>query len=146
MCVHAAIIAKLCYSNKQHFANASRHSNEMIKKSINTVLALNLAYFMREKKLTQAALSDLSKVGQTTISLYLAPERRAPGKTGKVPSAKLSEVESLASALDVEVWELLRPFTEKERQAYKHIESAFKAMSQNQTTETKPIKSPEKAA
>lgn len=101
----------------------------MSNKSINSVLAVNLAYFMKEKKLTQAGLSDLSKVGQTTISLYLSPERRSPSKSGKLPSAKLSEVESLAQALNVEVWELLRPFSDQEREAYKHIESAFKAMS-----------------
>lgn len=47
--------------------------------------------------------------GQTTISLYLSPDRRKPGKDGKAGSAKLTEVEMLARALEVEPWELLRP-------------------------------------
>ncbi|ETF00946.1 hypothetical protein W822_20100 [Advenella kashmirensis W13003] len=101
----------------------------MNKKPINIVLAENLAHFMSQRKLTQKGLSALSDVGQTTISLYLNPERRQTSKSGKMPSAKLSEVESLALALEVDVWELLRPFTEQERIAYKHLEAAYKAMS-----------------
>jgi hypothetical protein len=49
------------------------------------------------------------RCGQTTISLYLSPDRRKPGKDGKAGSAKLTEVEMLARALEVEPWELLRP-------------------------------------
>lgn len=109
----------------------------MSKKPINDILADNLAYFMSKKGLTQAALSKLSGVGQTTIGLYLTPERRQPGKTGKIPSAKLSEVESLANALDVDVWEMLRPFTEQERTAYKHLEAAYKAMAMPEADDTK---------
>lgn len=81
----------------------------MGKKPINDVLAENLAYYMHEKKLTQSSLAKLSGVGQTTISLYLRPDARQPSASGKLPSAKLSEVESLAEALGVNVWELVRP-------------------------------------
>lgn len=84
---------------------------------------------MTAKSLTQKALAERSGVGQTTVSLYLNPQRRQPGKSGKVPSAKLSEVESLAGALDVEIWELLRDFTPEQRTAYKHIEAAFMGMN-----------------
>ena len=57
----------------------------------------------------QASLAKLSGIGQTTISLYLNPGRRQPSKSGKVPSAKFGEVETLAEVLGVEPWDLLRP-------------------------------------
>ncbi|MEN4918240.1 S24 family peptidase [Achromobacter spanius] len=81
----------------------------MSRPSLNEVLAANLARLMEQKGWKQAALAKQSGVGQTTISLYLSPERRQPSKSGKLPSAKLSEVESLALAVGVEPWELLKP-------------------------------------
>lgn len=76
---------------------------------INQVLADNLSRLMRERELTQMALAAKAGMGQTTVSLYLSPERRAAGKSGKEPSAKLSEVQRLADALGVELWRLLQP-------------------------------------
>ncbi len=124
-------VAKLCYCLKQHFATKSRDTRSMEKKPINDVLAANLAHFMQARGLTQKALEGLSGVGQTTISLYLHPDRRAPGKSGKVPSAKLSEVESLANALDIEVWQLLRSLTPSEREAYEQIENAYLSLKRS---------------
>lgn len=77
--------------------------------SINQVLANNLARHMEDKELTQMALAGKAKMGQTTVSLYLNPDRRTPGKSGKEPSAKLAEVQRLADALGTELWQLLRP-------------------------------------
>lgn len=99
------------------------HTADMKEKQINEVLASNLAHFMGKRQLSQKALASRSGVAQTTISLYLDPTRRKPGATGKVPSAKLSEVEMLASALSVEVWELLRNLTAEEREVYDQLES-----------------------
>lgn len=112
----------------------------MQKKPINDVLAENLQHFMQEKSLTQTAIASSSGIGQTTVSLYLHPERRAPGKSGKIPSAKLSEVESLADALGVEVWELLRPLTPAQRAAYKQIEMAYKNLSGQEVQQVAPEK------
>jgi hypothetical protein len=70
----------------------------MAKKTLNQILADNLKTRMGEVW-TQASLSAASKVAQTTISLYLSPDRRKASATGKAPSAKLSEVEKLAAAL-----------------------------------------------
>lgn len=124
---HVQILAKYCYYRKQHFAIDSNNTNAMMKKPINDVLAENLAYFMGEKKLTQMALSKNSGVAQTTISLYLTPGRRQTGKAGKEPSAKLGEVEQIANALNVDVWELLRSFSsDDERKAYTLLEQAYK--------------------
>ncbi|WP_260481716.1 XRE family transcriptional regulator [Bordetella hinzii] len=81
----------------------------MSKPTLNEILAANLALLMDRKGLKQASLATLSGVGQTTISLYLNPSRRQPSKSGKVPSAKFSEVEALADALGVAPWDLLRP-------------------------------------
>ncbi|WP_429942000.1 XRE family transcriptional regulator [Achromobacter xylosoxidans] len=81
----------------------------MSRPTLNETLAANLARLMDRRGWTQAALAKQSGVGQTTISLYLNPERRQPSKSGKIPSAKLTEVESLANAVGVEPWELLKP-------------------------------------
>jgi len=59
----------------------------MPESSLNQILADNLALHMEKK----------------------GPDRRKPGKDGKAGSAKLTEVEMLARALEVEPWELLRP-------------------------------------
>ena len=79
--------------------------------SINLVLAENLARFMRDKGLTQMTLAGKADMGETTVSLYLNPGRRSAGKSGKEPSAKLAEVQRLAKAIDVELWQLLQPST-----------------------------------
>lgn len=129
MRVHGSILAKLCYNGKQHFARPSDNTSGMTKRNINDVLASNLAHYMDEKGLTQSALSKTSGVAQTTISLYLDPTRRQTSKSGKQPSAKLSEVELLAQALNTEVWELLRPFSPQQRKAYKLLEQAYRQMS-----------------
>lgn len=96
---------------------------------INEVLATNLKHFMDLKGWTQPMLSKRSGVPQTTISLYLKPENRKPSAKGKAPSATLAHIDKLAAALDVPVWELLRAFTPKEREAYRQIEQAFRLLS-----------------
>lgn len=128
MCAHEQILAKLCYDYKQHFAYGCAETVHMSKKPINDVLAENLAHFMGERGLSQAALAEASKVAQTTVSLYLNPSRRQPSKSGKIPSAKLGEVESLANGLGVDLWELLRPMTPAQRTAYKKLEDVFKSL------------------
>lgn len=81
----------------------------MYKSPLNHALAENLAYHMAKRGLKQMALAKLCGVGQTTISLYLNPERRNLGREGKAGSAKLTEVERLATALGLEPWVLLCP-------------------------------------
>ena len=95
---------------------------------INQVLADNLRHYMEKRALKQTALAQKSGVGQTTISLYLRPGQRELGAKGKAPSAKLTEVQMLADALGVEVWELLRHYQDGEREAYQGIEAAFKQL------------------
>jgi transcriptional regulator with XRE-family HTH domain len=98
----------------------------MDKLPINEVLAVNLAYFMKKRGFTQAALAARVGLAQRTIGNYLKPSlRQAESKSGKAPSAKLTEVEKIADGLEVQVWELLRPISPKERDLYKRIEDSF---------------------
>lgn len=103
---------------------------------LNQALAINLAYHMERKGLKQMALAKKCGVAQTTISNYLNPERRKLGKDGKAGSAKLTEVEMLAAALDVEPWELLRPMDGRQREVYEKIEAAYRALNAAPTTPT----------
>lgn len=98
----------------------------MAKMPINEVLAVNLAYFMKEKGFTQSSLGRKVGIAQRTIGNYLKPElRQAESKSGKAASAKLTEVEKIAEGLGVEAWELLRPITPAEREFYRQIEESF---------------------
>lgn len=101
---------------------------------INDLLAANLALFMRRRDLNQSGLAARCGVRQNTISLYLDPSKRKEGNRGKKPSGKLSEVERLAGGLGVEPWELLRGFTPSEREAYEHIEQAFRSLHPDKKT------------
>jgi transcriptional regulator with XRE-family HTH domain len=94
----------------------------MVKKRITQVLAENLDHFMRERGITQQALALKSGVGQTTISLYLRPEARKDTHSGGAASPTLAKIEALASALEVDMWELLRPLTANERDLLRRIE------------------------
>ena len=94
-------IAKLCYLHKQHFASNALQTDRMSRPSTNEILARNIDSLMKKQGMVQTVLSKRSGVAQTTISLYLNPERRQPSKTGKIPSAKLTEVEAIATALNV---------------------------------------------
>lgn len=78
-------------------------------------LAESLRYWMERRKLTQAALATKSGIGQTTISLYLRPDARDQTARGAKGSPTLANIEALASALRIDVWELLRPASHAER-------------------------------
>lgn len=84
---------------------------------------------MAEKGMNQTALAQASGVGQTTISLYLAPHRRLASKSGKAPSPKVGELAQIAAALGIESWQLMRQMTDKEREFYGQIEAAFKLLT-----------------
>lgn len=118
-----------CYSSKQHIASKVMQTGRMADVSpLNRALAGNLAHHMEKRGLTQMALAKKCGVAQTTISLYLSPERRNPGKEGKPGSAKLTEVEMLASALEVQAWELLWPLDKKQREVYEKIAASYSAL------------------
>lgn len=93
------------------------------KPQINQVLADNLRHFMAEREVKQVELARKAGMGQTTVSLYLNPQNRKAGKSGKQPSAKLADIESLANALGVQLWELLRPLTDAEREFYRSMDA-----------------------
>lgn len=70
---------------------------------------------------TQAALAAKSSIAQTTISLYLRPGARGDTTTGRAGSPTLANVEALAAALGVEVWELLMPINIAERELFRAV-------------------------
>lgn len=101
----------------------------MTAKSINAVLAANLAHFMRACGIeSQSDLAKRSGVAQRTISNYLNPDLREQGKSGKQPSAKLTEVEKIAQAMNIEAWDLLRDLNPNEREMYTRIETAYREL------------------
>lgn len=103
---------------------------ENIGKSINQVVAENLAHWMEQAGFTsQQALADKSGVSQRTIANYLKPGLRDDTSSGKEPSAKVTELAKLAAALHIEVWQLLREMTPQEREFYAHIEEAYKRLT-----------------
>ncbi len=108
-----------CYTVKQLIAKDLSDACRMTTKSINIVLAENLAYFMREKSMKQQALSERSGVAQTTISLYLNPSNRKDSASGKPKSGKLAEVEALAQGLEITVSDLLLDATPEQRKLLK---------------------------
>jgi transcriptional regulator with XRE-family HTH domain len=120
---HAPRIAKDCYSSKQPIA---RHSPSMTKNStVTETLATNLRHFMSQKGMVQTDLAKATGLGQTTISLYLNPESRKDTNKGAPPSPSLARVQLLADALDVELWELLRPLTQAQRDLIRSIDAVI---------------------
>lgn len=97
---------------------------------------------MEERGLNQVSLSKKCGISQRSISNYLKPEARAAGKTGKAPSAKLSEVELIAEGLGIEAWQLLRKMTNTERVLYSSVEKAFKEMLANANAAARVSASP----
>ena len=112
--VHEPIIAKHCDSGKQHFAPPSLDTEEVDQKPINTVVAEALDFFMGTAW-TNVSLGIAADVAESTIRNYLKPENRTTGKTGKEPSAKLTELAKLAAALGVQVSDLVTDATDEER-------------------------------
>jgi transcriptional regulator with XRE-family HTH domain len=80
---------------------------------------------MEQAEMTQTALASKAGVSQKTISNYLNPDQRAESATGKMPSPKLEELDKIARALAIPVWQLVREMSEKERKLYEHIERAY---------------------
>jgi transcriptional regulator with XRE-family HTH domain len=74
-----------------------------------------LRYWMDKRELNQAELALKSGVGQTTISLYLRPAARDDTARGTKGSPTLANIETLATALQVDVVDLLRPASRAER-------------------------------
>lgn len=142
--IHRLIVAMFCYSCKQHIARPQDESLEVDKqRSITEILAANLRHFMQQKGLKQAALATRSGMGQTTISLYLNPENRASTSSGVAAAPTLARVQSLADALGVELWELLRPLTQNQRDLLRSVEAVVAEHAGPVTapqTEPKPTK------
>ena len=131
--VHSPILVKHSSNVKEHFTSYLRHPCCMSEttSSINQILAANLAHWMGQAKLTQAALADRAGVSQKTISNYLNPEQRTEGSTGKQPSAKLTELDRVAKALGIQVWQLTREMSAGELAMYESFVRAYTELREN---------------
>lgn len=126
LAVHAPTLATFCYGSKQPIASGTRQIPCMPVSRVVETFAANLTHFMSAKGLTQAQVGAKSGLGQTTISLYTRPRaRNGDTATGKLPSPTLANIEAVAEALGVEVWELLRPLTPAKRDLLKSLEAVI---------------------
>lgn len=87
----------------------------MDRKPINEVVAEALRYFMGVRW-TGIGLAREAGVAEGTIRNCLNPEKREPGKSGKEPSVKVTELAKIAAALGVEVADLVTDATAQERE------------------------------
>lgn len=100
-------------------------------KDINLVVAENLRHWMKQREpvaWTQEELGAKAGVAQKTISNYLNPQQRVAGATGKQGSPKLFELNKIAEVLGVELWQLTRQMTPRQRTAYEAIERAYQQL------------------
>lgn len=81
----------------------------MSEKSIVQVAAENIRQRMEKKEWKQEKLGAAAGMGQTTVGLFLSPDGRKPGKSGKPPSGTITNLAAIAAALGCEAWELLAP-------------------------------------
>lgn len=135
--VHSPILVKDSWQVKEQITRRLRHPRDMPEKSINEVVAENLAYWMGQAGMSQTALAEKAGVSQKTISNYLNPGQRTEGSTGKQPSAKLTELDRIARALSVQVWQLTREMSERERKLYEAIEKAYNDLRESSASATK---------
>ena len=124
---HPTILVKHSLDVKEHITSMLAHACGMQEKPppVNEVVAKNLAYWMDQRGVKQAHLAEKAGVSQKTVSNYLNPHQRIEGASGKIPSAKLSELESIAIALEIELWQLVRHMTPSERAMHLAIERAY---------------------
>lgn len=86
----------------------------MAKKSINSVLAEALRFYMGDKW-NYSTLGAKAGVAANTVKNYREPTGREQGASGKEPSAKLTELAKLAEVLGVEVSDLVTDISDEER-------------------------------
>lgn len=78
---------------------------------VTAILARNLKELMEDHPdlNSQSALARKAGVAQTSIGNMLNPGKRAPSKSGRLPSPAVENVERVAKAFGKEAWQLLHP-------------------------------------
>lgn len=78
---------------------------------ITQILAANLrdAINRAGKYTTLKQLADAAGVSATSIGYMLKPDTRAPSKSGRAPAPTLTQIESVATALGMQAWQLIYP-------------------------------------
>lgn len=95
-------------------------------------LALNLELRMRASGMTEYSLANASGVSPRTIGNFLRPDNRATkrGTSTSFPSGTIANLFKIATALDVEAWELLCEH-EDHRCFHAAVEAAYIARSKS---------------
>lgn len=116
---HLVSVAKFYELSKQHFATAGGKTAPMDdtpKKPANQILSEALEYFMNPYW-SNVSLAQASGVAEGTIRNYRTPEKRGQGKSGKEPSAKVTELEAIANAMGLLIIDLLEDMSVDKRKA-----------------------------
>lgn len=132
---HAAILVKDSCTVKEQITKWMGQPHRVPEKTISHVVAANLKYWMDQAELTQTTLATKAGVSQKTVSNYLNPAQRVESGSGKAPSPKLEELDKIAKALAVPLWQLVRQMSVKERKLYDTIERAYSELT---ATEVRP--------
>lgn len=82
---HPDILVKDSLKSKEHFPRWVRHSRRMLDKPlpINTVVAENLAYWMKQAGMTQSAVAEKAGVNQKRLATTSTLGSARPGRQGK---------------------------------------------------------------
>src|ERR1051325_4374235 len=89
--------------------------------------ATNLEGRMHASGLTEDALAHASGISPRTVGNFLRPKNRASkrGTSKSFPSGTLANLFKIATALDVEAWELLCPDHEARSAFHAAVEVAY---------------------
>lgn len=107
----------------------------MAQESVVYVLAAQLKHYMSEARISGNQLAKDAGISQTSLGFILDPDRRQPTKSGKQKGPTLVQIEKIAGALKVPVWELLFPMPEdgkaaspRERELHHRIIHAYREL------------------
>jgi hypothetical protein len=129
---HGCARAKFCGSYAQHFATAMRKTLRVPRKPIVQVVAECLAWHLDRQGLNPTALSKRAGVSPNTVKNFLRPAAREPSASGKVPSGKLTELEMIATALGLEVADLVTDMSESARAERHRLSLAMRLLRGDQ--------------
>lgn len=118
----------------------------MAKSDINAVVARALAYYMGKAGWSESELGRKAGVSARTVGNFLRPEKRLAGSKGKEPSGKLTELALIATALQIDMADLVTDLTEAERETRKRLHMAAHILSTGEMPHEPTVDRPRKPA
>jgi transcriptional regulator with XRE-family HTH domain len=99
--------------------------DDAVREGLQTI-ASNLAWYMREQGWTEDTLATASGLSKRTISNFLRPGNRKPGRNSYVPSGTLANLVRIEAALGFgEADSLLRPVVRHSDEFHDAVEAAY---------------------